>query len=133
MKLEYTGTFEDGAVFDSNKGREPLSFTVGEKKVIKGFEKNIKGMKSGEEKSFKVSPEEGYGVRNEKFVQGIPREHLPKQIEPKKGMMLQLRGPDGQVIAATIAAVSNETVKLDLNHPLAGKTLNFKVKVLEIS
>lgn len=133
IKIHYTGKLDDGKVFDSSEGREPLEFTVGEGKIIKGLDAGVRGMKEGEEKDVKIKSEDAYGERREELMQEIPRDKLPKEPEPKKGMVLQLKNPAGQVFLARIADVSGNSVKIDLNHPLAGQNLNFKVKIVKIA
>tara|TARA_Y100000310_G_C20346428_1_gene652239 strand:- start:57 stop:515 length:459 start_codon:yes stop_codon:yes gene_type:complete len=135
VKVEYEGKFETGEVFDSSKrtGEEkPLEFTVGEKQVIPGFENAVIGMKLNEEKSVEISPEDGYGERKEELKQEVPRTALPKDQEPKEGMMLIMSSPEGQQFPARISEVTADAIFLDLNHPLAGKKLLFKIKVVGI-
>jgi len=134
VTLEYTGTLDDGTVFDSSeKHKNPLKFEVGSGQVIPGFDKAVTGMKKGEEKKFTLQPSEAYGDRNPKLTQIVPRSQLPKGHEPKKGMMLAVGTPDGRQIPATITEVTADNVTLDMNHPLAGKALTFKIKVVGIS
>lgn len=136
IKVEYTGTLDDGTVFDSSKHGDhshPLEFEVGEGKVIKGFDDAVIGMEKGEEKEFKLKPSEAYGEPNPQAVQKIPRDQLPKDQEPKEGMMLALKAPTGQQFPAKIMEVTDKEVTLDLNHPLAGKNLTFKIKIIEIA
>jgi peptidylprolyl isomerase len=133
VKIEYTGKFNDGEVFDSSEGREPLMFKVGEKQVIPGFEKEIEGMELNEEKTFKIKPADAYGERNDELVKEVPRSALPKDQEPEVGMHLMVQTPEGQQIPATISKVDEVNVTLDVNHPLAGKDLTFTIKVVEIS
>ena len=135
VKVEYTGTFEDGAVFDTNKGKQPLEFEVGAKKVIPGFEKKIIGMEKGKTKKIKLNPEEAYGQPNEKLIIEIPKEVLnSKGIDPKPGMKVKMEPKDQNhpPRIATIKEVSEKTIKIDLNHPLAGKTLIFDIKILDV-
>ncbi|MBR9675402.1 peptidylprolyl isomerase [Candidatus Woesearchaeota archaeon] len=133
VRVEYEGTFEDGEVFDSSKNHgKPLEFELGAKQVIPGFESAIEEMKVGEEKSIKIESKDGYGEVNAQLIQKVPKEHLPKDQEVKEGMMLAVGLPNGQQIPARVSQVSDKEVTLDLNHPLAGKTLNFKLKLLEI-
>lgn len=133
VTLEYEGRLEDGTVFDSSaKHGAPLEVEVGAKHVIPGFEKALIGMKKGQEKEVTLKPAEAYGEPNKQLLKKIPRAQLPKEPEPKKGMMLSLGTPDGRRFPAKIAEVSENDVTIDLNHPLAGKTLIFKIKVLEI-
>lgn len=132
VKIEYTGTFEDGTVFDSSeKQGHPLEFEIGAKQVIKGFEDAIKVMEVGQEKDITLQPNEAYGDVNPEMVKDIPRDKLPKE-ELKPGMMLGLQLTNGQHIPAVITEIGDDTVKVDLNHPLAGKVLNFKIKLIEV-
>ena len=132
VKVDYKGTLEDGTVFDTSEGKAPIEFEVGAKKVIPGFENAIIGMNKGEEKEVKLKPEEAYGTPREDLVKKIPRNVLPKDQEPKPGMAIMMKTKEGVHIPARIKAVSDADVTIDLNHPLAGKTLNFKLKVVEI-
>lgn len=131
VKVHYTGTLNDGTVFDSSEGRQPLEFTIGENQVISGFENGIKEMKLNEEKTIKIEAKDAYGERDERMVVAVPRSKFPPEIEA--GGHLLLKGPDGQRIPAAIKEVKDNEVVIDLNHPLAGKELNFKVKVVEIN
>jgi len=131
VKVEYTGKLEDGTVFDKTQDK-PLEFEMGKKMLLPAFEEAVKGMKLNESKTFKLTPENGYGERVEDLVKEVPKEALPKEPEVKKGMMLAIQAPDGRKIPAVITEVGDKTVKLDLNHPLAGKALNFEIKVVDI-
>ncbi|MBU1201435.1 MAG: peptidylprolyl isomerase [Nanoarchaeota archaeon] len=134
VKVEYEGSFDDGTVFDSSKNHgKPLEFEVGASKVIKGFEDAMIGMKKGEEKKITLKPVDAYGDYNPELVKEVPKEQLPKDHELKPGMILLMGLPNGVQVPVKIAEVNDKTATLDLNHPLAGKTLNFKLKVLEIS
>lgn len=131
VKIEYTGTFDDGTVFDSSeKHGQPLEFEAGSGKVIKGFDHAVMGMEKGEEKEIKIQPEDGYGPVNPQLIQKVPREQLPKEQEPQVGMMLMVGLPSGDQIPATIIELSDADVTLDLNHPMAGKVLNFNLKLV---
>lgn len=132
VTLHYTGTLDDGSVFDSSEGREPLSFTVGQHHVIRGFEEGVIGMDAGEEKVIDITPEHGYGERHEQMVQKVPK-NLFKDFTPEKGQQIGLMSKDGRQMMATVVAIENEMVTLDLNHQLAGKNLHFKVKVVSIA
>lgn len=131
IKVEYTGTLDDGTVFDTSKEKEPLEFEVGSGQIIKGFDEAVVGMEKGEEKSIKIESKDAYGDPNPEMTKKIPREHLPKEQEPKPGMILGLKTPDGRQIPAKITGVTDKEITIDLNHPLAGKSLNFKVKIVE--
>ena len=135
VKVDYTGTLEDGTVFDSSTHGDhshPLEFEAGSGQVIKGFDDAVMGMEVGQEKEVKIPPEEAYGERREDMIQEIPRENLPIGREPEAGMMLAVNTPDGKQLPVRIAEVKENAVVLDMNHPLAGKTLVFRIKLLEI-
>jgi FKBP-type peptidyl-prolyl cis-trans isomerase 2 len=133
VTVGYTGTLEDGTVFDSSENHDaPLKFVVGSGQVIEGFDKAVTGMKVGEEKTFTLSPAEAYGEADPKRVQKVPRGQLPPEPEPKVGMGLIVGSPDGGRMRATISEVTSEFVTLDMNHPLAGKALTFKIKLASI-
>lgn len=133
VKIEYTGTFDDGTVFDaSEKHGKPLEMKAGSGQVIPGFDKAILGMELNEEKEITLQPEEAYGKQNPDLVKKIPREQLPKEKAPEVGMVLMMQTQDNQQIPARIIGVDENHVTIDINHPLAGKTLHFKIKVVEI-
>jgi len=133
VKVHYTGTLEDGRVFDTSKGRDPLEFKAGDGQIITGFENAILGMKVGETRDFEVSPDEAYGHRQEEMVLEVPVGEFPDHIAPKIGMRLQLKQQQGSPLEVVITDISNEAVTLDGNHPLAGQTLHFQVELLEIA
>jgi FKBP-type peptidyl-prolyl cis-trans isomerase 2 len=130
IKVHYTGTFEDGKVFDTSEGKDPLEFTAGEGKVIKGFDEAVIGMKKDEEKEIKIESKDAYGDHNPQLIKKIMKDQLPKDKNPEKGMMLVIGTPDGQQIPAKITEVTDKDVTIDINHPLAGKNLNFKIKII---
>ena len=132
VKVNYTLTV-DGTVVDSSKGREPLEFKAGSHQMIPGFEKAVMGMKVGEKKSFKVSPADGYGMEDPRAIQEIPKNQLPAGITPKAGMTLYAQSKTGQRIPVRVVDVKKDVVVMNFNHPLAGKTLNFDVEVVEIN
>jgi FKBP-type peptidyl-prolyl cis-trans isomerase SlyD len=131
VSIEYTLTDEAGKVIDSNVGKDPLSYIHGAGQIVRGLEKELNGLKVGDRKKVQVKPQDGYGPTNEKAFQEIPREGIPPEAQ-KVGTMLMTRGPDGQAMPVRIHEVKDKTVVVDLNHPLAGKTLNFDVKVMDI-
>jgi peptidylprolyl isomerase len=132
VKVDYTGTLDDGTVFDSSEGKHPLEFIAGEGQLIKGFDDAVIGMEEGEEKEITIAPEEAYGQRREDLVQVVPKEAFGDKVEPKEGQQLMLRAPTGHQMMATVTKVEGENVTLDMNHPLVGKTLHFKVKVVGV-
>jgi FKBP-type peptidyl-prolyl cis-trans isomerase 2 len=131
VKVNYTMSV-DGKVMDSSKERGPLEFKAGSHQVIPGFEKAVMGMKVGEKKSVKIGPEDAYGPEDPKGIQNVPKNQLPAGMTPKAGMMLTARGKDGESMPVRIVEVKDDVVVMDFNHPLAGKTLNFDVEVVEI-
>ena len=132
VKVHYTGKFEDGTVFDSTDGREPLEFTLGNGQLIAGFEKALIGMNPGESKTSDIPQDEAYGPRNEEMKQVVERNQLPPDLDPQVGMQLQVKTPEDQTLIVSIAEVSDTHVTLDANHPLAGKDLNFDIQLVEI-
>ncbi len=132
VSVHYTGTFEDGEVFDSSQGRDPLTFEVGAGQMIQGFDQAVLGMKEGESKKITLVPEEAYGPRNEELLVDIPSANFPEDMKLEVGMMLQLTNQQGQPVPATVAEIGDENVKMDVNHPMAGKTLNFDIEIVEV-
>ena len=133
VSIEYTGTFEDGTVFDTTDGRGPIGFVTGNGEVIKGFDDAVIGMKKGEQKTVRITPQDGYGERDERLKQQVPRSVFPAEMKIDKNMGFSFRAPEGQMMHATITDASSDTVTLDMNHPLAGKNLVFKLKVVDIN
>ena len=133
VKVEYVGSLEDGTVFDSSEiHNEPLEFIVGAGQLIKGFDDAVVGMKIGEEKEIRLPPNEAYGPHNPEFVKDMPRDCFPEDQEIQSGMMFMIALQNGRQIPVRISKVSDYTVTVDLNPPLAGKTLVFHIKLLEI-
>lgn len=133
VKVHYEGSLADGTVFDSSRNREPFEFTLGENRVIEGFENAVVGMEVGDKKRVTVPPEEGYGLHRQELVIIVPRDRLPEDIEASIGMVLELHSDDGRTMSARIAELDEESVTLDANHPLAGETLTFEIELMEIS
>ncbi len=131
VQVHYTGRLQDGTVFDSSVGRDPLEFTIGEEQVILGVETAVVGLRVGERKEISVAPEDAYGPYRDERVVVVSREQLPDEIEPRPGMMLQGRLPGGSV-DFVVTSVSDEDVTLDANHPLAGKQLDFELELVAI-
>ena len=133
IQVHYTGTLEDGSVFDSSeKHGKPLEFKVGEGKVIKGFDDGVLDMKEGEEKDIHIKCDNAYGQPNPQLKQVIPMDKFPLK-DAKVDMMLMIKTPDGHQMPAKIVAMSETEVTLDMNHPLAGKDLNFKLNLVKIN
>jgi FKBP-type peptidyl-prolyl cis-trans isomerase SlyD len=131
VSLQYSLSEEDGKLIESNKGKDPLKYTHGSKQIVPGLEKELTGMKVGGEKRVKVKPEDAYGVVNAKAFQEIPKEQIPAN-GLKVGATLAAKGPQGQEIPVRVHEIKEKTVVLDLNHPMAGKTLLFDIKILDV-
>ena len=132
VNLEYTLTV-DGAVVDSTDGKSPFHYVHGQQQIIPGLERQLAGLHVGDTKELTVSPEEGYGPVDPAAVVEVPKTQLPKDVTPTIGMVLRGVNPDGHSFSAKITQMKENAVIMDLNHPLAGKTLNFKVKVIGIA
>jgi FKBP-type peptidyl-prolyl cis-trans isomerase 2 len=133
IKIHYTGRLDDGTVFDSSKEREPLEFTMGSGGLIKGFEDAVRGMTVGEMKTISIASGEAYGPYREDLVMSINKAQLPPDIDIRQGVMLSLRHPNGGTIDALISEVTDDSVTLDANHPLAGEDLTFELELVEIA
>ncbi|MAG78730.1 peptidylprolyl isomerase [archaeon] len=132
IKVDYTGTLEDGSVFDSSeKHGQPLEFEVGSGQIIKGFDDAVIGMEKGDEKEIEIPSNQAYGEPNEQLIQKLPKDKLPAEI--KEGATLISKMPNGQQIPAKVVKIDENEVTVDLNHPLAGKNLKFKIKIVEIN
>lgn len=131
VKVHYTSTLNDGTVFDSSEGKQSLKFVIGNGEVIAGFENGVKEMKLNQEKTIKINPKDAYGEKNSQLIISVPRNKFPPELEV--GGRLVLKGPQGQSLNAVVSEVKQDSVIIDLNHPSAGKELNFKVKVVAIN
>jgi len=134
VKVHYTGTLkEDGSQFDSSEGRDPLEFKLGEGMVIAGFEKAVIGKSAGDAVTVEIPPAEAYGEPNDQLVFQVRKEQLPPNVELEEGIMLEIRTEDGSPAYVRVTAFDDEMVTLDGNHPLAGQTLIFDIKVVELA
>ena len=131
VSLQYALSEENGSLIESNKGKDPLKYTHGSKQIVPGLEKELTGMKVGGEKRVKVKPEDAYGPVNPKGFQEVAKEQIPADAM-KVGATLAAKGPHGQEIPVRIHEIKEQTVVLDLNHPMAGKTLLFDIKILDV-
>jgi peptidylprolyl isomerase len=133
VQVEYRGSLADGSVFDSSEGRPPLEVQMGCGQLIQGFENALAGMRLNEEKNITLTPEEAYGHRDEEQKRTFSRAEVPPKMNPQVGQTVALSGPGGQQVPGTITGVDTESITVDLNHPLAGKTLVFDIKVVGIT
>jgi len=131
ISMEYTLKSPDGKLIESSKGREPLKYIHGQRMMIPGLEKELTGMKVGGEKHVTVKPEDAYGPMNAKAFEEVPKEKLPPE-GLKVGAMLAAKTPDGRVVPMRVHEIKEKTVVMDMNHPMAGKTLVFDVKIVDI-
>ena len=132
IRVHYTGTLDNGTVFDSSGGREPLQFTIGRGQMIPGFDKGVVGLNLSESKTITIPADQAYGPYRADLVQVVARDQLPTDSELEVGQVLQASQPNGQIILVTITNVTDSDVTLDANHRLAGKTLTFEIRLVEI-
>jgi peptidylprolyl isomerase len=133
VSVDYKGTLQNGEVFDTSRGLQPLELQIGAGKVIKGFEEALLGMSLNEKKSFTIEPEDAYGQRDESLKRLFARAEVPPEIDLQVGQIVGIRSQEGQQITATIVQVDDENVTADMNHPLAGEVLHFEIEVVGIS
>ncbi|MCG1036760.1 FKBP-type peptidyl-prolyl cis-trans isomerase [Polaribacter sargassicola] len=132
VKVNYTGKLSDGQIFDTSDGREPLEVTLGQGQLIPGFEQALIDMKLNEKKTITIAKEDAYGDVNESLIQEVDKANLPQDMEPKVGMGLVSKSPDGQEMNLMIVEVKDQSVVIDGNHPLAGRDLVFDLEVVDI-
>lgn len=133
VTVEYTGTFDDGTVFDSSATHgAPLVFEIGTRQVIRGFEDGVLGMKKGEEKTITIEPEKAYGISHPQLIRVVPVDEFPADVKLVPGKTLLASLNDGKQVPVTVKSMTEKEITFDFNHPLAGKTLHFKLKLLEI-
>jgi len=133
VRVHYRGTLEDGTVFSSTyEEKEPFEFTIGKGNVLPGFERAVIGMNAGDTRSISIPPEEGYGQHKKELVLVMDRSRAPGGLHLELGKKLQVRTNRGKTVIATITAITENSVVLDANDPLAGKTLNFQIELVKI-
>lgn len=132
VKIHYTGKLEDGTIFDTSAKRDPLQFKIGAGQVISGFEQAVVGMNPSESKTVKVPADKAYGPHREEMVLVVDRNKIPKNLKLELGQELQIPQEDGQKTIVAVTNISESSVTLDANHPLAGKDLTFDIQLIEI-
>lgn len=132
VKVHYTGKLNDGTIFDSSEGKDPLKFKIGEGHLLQAFEQGVIGLAEGGSKNVQITAEEGYGMRQDKLIGKIPFEALPEGLTPEVGMRLQMQTPEGQLVVLKINKISENDITVDANHELAGEDLNFEIELVEI-
>jgi len=133
VKVHYKGSFDDGTLFDSSHGYEPLEFSIGEGQVIPAFEDAVIGMNLGETRSIRITADKAYGLYNEELVVVFSRDKLPADLQPEVGQAFRFQQCEGHSVEVKVTDVSESTVTFDANHPLAGKDLNFEIELIEIT
>ena len=132
VRINYTGRLADGTTFDSSAGRAPLQFQLGAGDVIAGLEAHVEGMQPGEKSTVTIPPEAAYGERRPDAIRTIDRSGVPPDLNLKVGAQLQARTADGATLPITVVDFDDQSVKLDTNHPLAGRELVFDVELVEV-
>ena len=132
VRVHYTGTLADGAVFDSSRERDPLEFVLGKRMLIEGFEKALIGLDAGDHVRVTIPAAEAYGDVDEHLFFNVPLGEVPSHITPEPGLQLSLSSPEGDM-EVTITHVDGDMIVLDANHPLAGKDLTFDIEVVSIN
>ena len=133
VKVHYTGKLKDERIFDSSQDAEPLELTVGSGQVIPGFEKAVIGMSVGDSKTVEIAADEAYGPYRDELVVEVDRERIPEDLAVEVGQPLVLRQAEGPPIRVMVTDISEQSVTLDANHPLAGEDLTFEVELVEIT
>ncbi len=130
VQVHYTGTLDDGSVFDSSQGKEPLSFAVGSGQVIAGFDEAVLGMQPGEAKTVRIPVEKAYGERNDELVLQAPVNQIPADLNPEVGMQLEMGGANGEILRVVVTELTETHITLDANPPLAGEELTFAIELV---
>ena len=133
VSVHYTGTLEDGTQFDSSRGKDPLTFTIGAGQMIAGFDNAVRGMKVGEIKTVTLPPEEAYGEHRSDLVVVLSRDQFPQEMTLTIGQRVPMQSSSGQQFMATIIEIGTSTVTIDANHELAGKSLIFEIELVSIA
>lgn len=132
VRVHYTGKLDDGNEFDSSRGGEPLEFTLGEGRLIPGFEAAVEGLEPGQSQETRIASADAYGPRRDELLVEIPRDQLPDDLTVEVGQTLQMQDKEGQPFLVQVDGVADDNVRLDANHPLAGEDLNFEIELVEI-
>ena len=132
VRVNFTGKLDDGTVFATSINGEPIEFTLSDNEVLPAIEEAVEGMEAGEMKTVRIAAEDAFGLRREDLVQEIPRDSLPNDMEVEVGQQLWVDDVDSEPVTVSVVDLSDSTVTLDANHPLAGKDLTFDVKLVEI-
>jgi peptidylprolyl isomerase len=132
VKVHFTGYLEDSTIFGSTMDEEPFEFTIGEKNMLAGFENAVIGMQKGDTKTITLPPEEAYGPHKKELVHVMDRSSFPQEINLEIGKRLRVRTQDGKYAIVTVKEITEESIVIDENDPLTGKTLTFKIELVDI-
>lgn len=132
VTVHYTGKLADGQVFDTSRGRDPIEFVLGRRRVIPGLDTAIEGMQPGEKKTAEIPPDDAYGPHRPELVMEFERDRIPPDINAKVGEELQVQTTAGKSMPAVVIGASDEAITLDANHPLAGKELTFEIELVDV-
>ena len=133
VRVNFTGRLDDGTIFATSLNDEPLEFTLGDNEVLPAIEEAVDGMEAGETKSVRIAAEDAFGLRREDLVQEIPRESLPEDMDVEIGQQLWVDEVDEEAVAVSVVEISDSTVTIDANHPLAGEDLIFDLEIMDVS
>ena len=132
VKIQYTGRLDDNSVFETSVDRDPIQLTIGKGRTIPGLEEAIIGMETGESKTIEISAEQAYGIYHKELVHTVSRKVLPMDMQPEIGQRLKATSVDGRKFSVTVRNISEKTITMDTNHPLAGKDLKFDIELIAI-
>jgi peptidylprolyl isomerase len=133
VRVRFSGHIENGAEFASNQGEKPLEFTIGDGKLIQGFEQGTVGMQAGEKKTIRLEPDQAFGEKRPELIQQVPKSAIPEDIQLTVGLQLHVNSPDGTPVKVTVSDISEEQVTLDANSPLAGEVVVFDLELVEFA
>ena len=132
VHIHYTGRLDDGTVFDTSRNHEPLEFTVGDGRVIRGFDQAVEGMEEGDQLTTTIPADDAYGPHKQEMMVTVAREHVPESIDPEVGQELEVTSADGNTFNVRVAETHDDHLVLDANHPLSGQALTFAIELVEI-
>lgn len=133
VTLHFSLELEDGSVVDSNFDQEPVTFTIGDGNLLPGFEELLFGLKAGDKKSFVVPPERGFGAHNPENMQEMPRSQFPETLTLEVGVVLSFADAQQNELPGVVSSFDDEVVKIDFNHPLAGRDIQFRVDIIDVN
>lgn len=133
VTLHFALSLEDGSTIDSNFGGEPVTFVVGDGNLLPGFEEALFGLQAGDEKSFVIPPEKGFGAHNPSNVQEFPRDEFPEDVELAEGLVLSFADAQQNELPGMVQEFDDNTVTVDFNHPLAGRDIEFNVRIIDVN